>query len=371
MTVSDRLLAATRKGLFVIERDRQRWRIDRAVLLGDPVTMVLAGSDGTILAAQDMGHFGVKFKRSTDGGATWEERPVPAYPPKPEEEEDADPTRRTPVPWALKTVWSLSSSGPQRPAELWCGTIPGGLFRSRDGGESWSLVESLWNHPQRKSWFGGGADFPGIHSILVDPRDPNVIRIGVSCAGLWVSRDDGANWQCEGRGMRAEYMPPEQAMDPGVQDPHLIVQCKGAPDHLWIQHHNGIFRSTDGGVTCTEIKSAQPSSFGFAVAVHPENPQQAWFVPGVKDQFRYPVDGALVVTRTGDGGETFEILRDGLPQTHAYDLVYRHGLDIDASGERLAFGTTTGNLWLSENQGERWQQISHTLPPIYCVRFLD
>ena len=364
-----RLLVATRKGLFLIERKTRGWEIAAAALLGDPVTMVLADGDGAIHAAQDMGHFGVKLKRSLDGGATWEERPVPVYPPKPDDEEDVDPGRHAPVPWNLKTVWSLETGG--RPGELWCGTIPGGLFRSRDGGESWALVESLWNHPQRKQWFGGGADFPGIHSILVDPRDAAIVRIGVSCAGLWVSRDDGATWQCEGQGMRAAYMPPEMAMEPSVQDPHRIVQCRRAPDRLWIQHHNGIFTSSDAGVTCTEVETAKPSSFGFAVAVHPEDPDRAWFVPGVKDEKRYPVDGALVVTRTADGGETFEVLRDGLPQKNAYDVVYRHGLDIDAAGECLAFGSTTGNLWVSEDHGDRWQEVSHNLPPIYCVRFAD
>jgi hypothetical protein len=370
--MADTLLAATRKGLFFIKRGKSGWSVDHAALLGDPVTMALPDRDGAIHAAQDMGHFGVKFKRSRDGGTTWEERAVPVYPPKPDAaDDDVDPTRRTPVPWDLKTVWSLELGGADRPDELWCGTIPGGLFRSRDRGDSWELVDSLWEHPQRKDWFGGGADFPGIHSVLVDPRDSNIVRIGVSCAGLWVSRDDGASWECEGRGMRAEYMPPEMAMEPSVQDPHRIVQCPRAPDHLWIQHHNGIFRSTNAGLSCTEIETAKPSAFGFAVAVHPEDPLRAWFVPGVKDQSRYPVDGALVVTRTTDGGENFEILRDGLPQRHAYDVVYRHGLDIDARGECLAFGTTTGNLWVSENQGEHWQSVSQNLPPVYCVRFVS
>src|SRR3970040_420858 len=229
--MSDTMLAATRKGLFVIKRARRGWEIAAASLLGDPVTMVLADGDGAIHAAQDMGHFGVKLKRSTDGGATWTDRAVPVYPPKPEGEEDVDPTRRTPVPWNLKSVWSLEPGGAGRPGELWCGTIPGGLLRSGDGGESWSLVESLWNPPKRKQWFGGGADFPGIHSILVDPRDANVIRIGVSCAGLWVSREDGATWQCEGKGMRAEDMPPEMAMEPSARHPHRVVQCRRSPAH--------------------------------------------------------------------------------------------------------------------------------------------
>jgi photosystem II stability/assembly factor-like uncharacterized protein len=266
-------------------------------------------------------------------------------------------------------VWSLEEG--RKPGELWCGTIPGGLFRSADGGESWTLIETLWRHPDRKQWFGGGADFPGIHSVLIDPRDDRVVRIGVSCGGLWITRDGGETWEVAGHGMRAAYMPPEQALDPKVQDPHRVVQCAGAPDRLWIQHHNGIFASRDGGRQCEEITTAQPSSFGFAAAVHPQDPDTAWFVPGVKDEARYPVDGALTVTRTRDGGETFEALREGLPQRHAYDIVYRHALDVDATGTTLAFGSTTGNLWLSDDQGSRWRQLSGTLPPIYCVRFAE
>jgi hypothetical protein len=363
------LYLGTRKGLFTLGRDSGRWEIERADLLGDPVTMVLADRGGAIHVAQNLGHFGVKIKRSIDGGNRWEERPTPSYPPKPDDEEDLDPSRGTPVPWDLKTIWSLETGSADRPDELWCGTIPGGLFRSHDGGDSWSLIESLWNHPDRKSWFGGGADFPGIHSILVDPRDARVIRIGVSCAGLWVSTDDGASWECQGQGMRAAYMPPEMAFDPKVQDPHRIVQCQAAPDRLWIQHHNGIFRSDDAGRACEEIEGVEPSVFGFAVAVHPIDPDVAWFVPGVKDEARYAVDGALAVTRTRDGGRTFEALRTGLPQRHCYDIVYRHGLDVDAEGRTLAFGSTTGNLWISEDEGDSWQRVSDSLPPIYSVRF--
>jgi len=363
------VIVGTRKGVFLLGRHGKEWRIDHAALLGDPVSMVLGEPDGTLHVAQDLGHFGVKLKRSRDAGATWEDRPVPKYPPKPEGEEDVDPTRRTPVPWDLKRVWALEAS--PRGGELWCGTIPGALFRSADGGDSWQIVDGLWNHRDRKAWFGGGADYPGIHSVLVDPRDPDVVRIGVSCGGLWISRDAGASWQCHGQGMRAAFMPPDQAFNPLIQDPHRIVQCANEPDHLWIQHHNGIFHSTDGGVSCREIETAQPSSFGFAVAVHPEDPRTAWFVPGVKDEKRYPVDGAVVVTRTRDGAQSFDVLRDGLPQRHAYDLVYRHGLDIDADGATLAFGSTTGNLWLSEDQGDHWHQLSSSLPPIYCVRFAN
>ncbi len=369
--MADKILVGTRKGLFVIARNGGGWGIERADLLGDPVTMVLADRNGAWHAAQDMGHFGVKMKRSTDGGRQWQEAPVPKYPEKPADVEDVDPIRGTPIPWDLKTVWALEQGAPARNGELWCGTIPGGLFRSGDGGDSWQLVDALWQHPGRKQWMGGGADLPGIHSILVDPRDAGTVRIGVSCGGLWTTRDGGDTWAVEGKGMRAAYAPPEFAFEPNGQDAHRIVQCQAAPDTIWIQHHNGIFKSTDAGATCAEIEDVDPSVFGFAVVVHPQDPDKAWFVPGVKDEFRYPVDGALVVNRTQDGGKTFEQLRGGLPQTHAYDLIYRHGLDIDTSGDTLAFGSTTGNLWVSDNQGEDWTHVSAHLPPIYCVRFAD
>ncbi len=136
-----------------------------------------------------------------------------------------------------------------------------------------------------------------------------------------------------------------------------------------MQHHNGVFRSTDAAKTWQSIK-IDVSVFGFATVVHPEDPNTAWFVPGVKDEMRIPVDAKVVVTRTRDGGKTFDVLREGLPQEHAYDLAFRHGMDIDASGDRLAFGSTTGSLWTSDNQGDSWQQFSAHLPPVYCVRFV-
>jgi hypothetical protein len=363
------IYVGTRKGLFVVERSRSTWRIARAALLGDPVSMLLPGSDGGVTVAQSLGHFGVKIKRSNDGARTFDERPVPVYPGKPEDVTDNDPIRNTPIPWDLKSIWSLESGGPDRPDELWCGTIPGGLFHSKDRGESWQLVETLWRHEGRKHWMGGGADYPGIHSIMVDPRDSNTVRIAVSCGGVWASYDHGKSWSVEGNGLRAEYAPPEFAREPNGQDVHRAVQCRGAPDTVWMQHHNGIFLSRDSGRTCTEITDVDPSVFGFAVVVHPKDPDTAWFVPGVKDQFRYPADGRLVVTRTQDGGKSFDKLVRGLPQEHAYDLVYRHGMDIDASGDSLAFGSTTGNLFVSDDGGESWQCVSHTLPPIYCVRY--
>jgi hypothetical protein len=367
--MTSRIYAGTRKGLFAIDRKRSGWEVTQAALLGDPISVLLPEPDGVVTVAQALGHFGVKLKRSTDAAETFDERPVPVYPEKPDGLEDLDPMRKTPIPWDLKTIWSLESGGADRSNELWAGTIPGGLFHSADHGDSWQLVDSLWHHDGRKQWMGGGADYPGIHSVCVDPRDSNTVRIGVSCGGVWATYDRGETWGVEGVGLRADYAPPEFAKEPNGQDAHRVVQCRQAPDTVWIQHHNGIFLSRDAGKTCDEITDVDPSVFGFAVVVHPADPDSAWFVPGRKDEFRYPVDGKLVVTRTRDGGKTFEKLSNGLPQQHAYDLVYRHGMDIDASGDLIAFGSTTGNLFVSDDQGDRWECVSHTLPPIYCVRF--
>ena len=184
-----------------------------------------------------------------------------------------------------------------------------------------------------------------------------------------MTEDGGKSWACRAEGMWAAYMPPERKNDPNIQDVHCLAQCRSNPDTLWAQHHNGIFVSRDGANSWQEAKDAKPSNFGFAVAVHPQKPDVAWFVPAIKDEQRIPVAGELVVTRTRDGGRTFDVLRENLPQKHAYDLVYRHGLDVDSTGDRLAFGSTTGGLWISEDQGNSWISIPARLPPIHCVRF--
>src|SRR5262249_33941156 len=351
--MSTRLFAATRKGLFTLERkDGSVWRITGTAFLGDHVSMVLPDRrDGTVYAALHHGHFGVKMHRSRDGGGTWEETPAPAYPPKPEGEEDRDPWGKV-LPWRVERVWALEAGHPREAGLLWCGTIPGGLFRSTDGGSSWELVRSLWDHPGRKAWFGGGADLPGIHSICVDPRDGRHVTLGVSCGGVWVTQDGGTTWNCRAEGMWAAYMPPDRKNDPLIQDPHRVVQCPSNPDWLWAQHHNGVFLTSDGAASWREVPDVPPSVFGFAVAVHPRDPGTAWLVPGINDEKRIPVSGQVVVSRTRDGGRTFQMLREGLPQQHAYDLTYRHALDIDDTGDCLAFGSTTGSLWVTANQGD-------------------
>src|SRR6185503_11763445 len=245
-----------------------------------------------------------------------------------------------------------------------------GLFRSDDGGMSWSLVDALWRMPERKKWNGvAGGEQPGLSSVLVDAANPKNIRVGVSTGGVWASDDAGQSWRLFGKGLYAEYMPPELREEPISQDVHQLARCAARPEVMWCQHHNGVFRSEDAGATWRDLVAIRPAKFGFAVAAHPKDPNTAWFVPAVKDEKRIPVDGKLVVARTRDGGKSFDILRKGLPQHHAYDLVWRHALAVDESGERLAFGSTHGGLWISENGGDAWSAPEARLPPVSVVRF--
>ncbi|HEY6989622.1 MAG TPA: hypothetical protein VH369_14610 [Bryobacteraceae bacterium] len=369
--MSTRFHVATRKGLFTLDRGASGWSITQTSFLGDNCTLLMHDArSGDLIATLNHGHFGIKMHRSRDGGASWTEIATPQYPPQPADyTPKATPLEGKPAEWSLKLVWALAAGGADEPGVVWCGTLPGGLFRSDNGGDSWTLNRPLWDDPRREEWFGGGADHPGVHSICVDPRDARHVIVGVSCGGVWKTRDGGGAWEPGGRGMRAEYMPAERAFEPNVQDPHLVAQCRSHPDVLWVQHHNGIFKSSDAAASWSEIEGVQPSAFGFAVAAHPHDRNTAWFIPAVKDEKRYPMNGRVVVNRTRDGGKTFETLTQGLPQQHAYDLVYRHALDVDESGDRLAFGSTTGSLWISENGGDSWQTLAAHLPPIYAVRF--
>lgn len=363
--MSEALHVATRKGLFLLERRGTRFAVERVSFLGEPVTMVLDDPrDGRLYAALNLGHFGVKLHRSEDRGRTWKEVAAPSFPPGPRAPGDADASEAP----SVKQVWALATAG-DRAGVLWAGTIPAALFRSADGGETWRLVRPLWDRPERRAWSGGGYDEPGLHSICVDPRDPRAVFCGISTGGVWATRDAGETWECRATGMYAEYMPPERRDDPNAQDVHHLALSPTSPEVIWAQHHNGVFRTTDAGRRWTEVTAIRPSKFGFAVAVHPRDADTAWFVPAIKDERRVPVDGKLVVARTRDGGKNFEVLGEGLPQVHAYDLVYRHGLDVDGTGERLAMGSTTGSLWTSDDSGARWQLVSPHLPPIYQVLF--
>lgn len=353
----DRLFLGTRKGLVTLKRGPSGWAYDGVSHLGVPVTYALRDpATDTVWAALDHGHWGVKLQISADEGATWREIPAPAYPAGSEVSKGKAAT--------TGYIWVMEPD-PHRPGRMYAGTEPGGLFVADDAGE-FTLVSSLWNHPTRSQWFGGGRDSPGIHSIVFDPRDPARIGVAVSCGGYYESTDGGDAWAPRNLGLEADFL-----VDPKAevgQDPHLVVRSAANPDVLWQQNHCSIYRSADNGAHWDNVGTkGTPAYFGFAIATPADDADTAWVVPAIDDECRTTIDGALVVCRTTDGGETWEEQRNGLPQSGCFDLVFRHALDIE--GDVLAMGSTTGNVWISEDRGERWERVAGHFAPIYSVRF--
>ena len=313
-----------------------------------------------IWAFQDHGHWGVKMHRSKDFGGHWEEINAPMYP------EGAEV--RDGVPASLKYIWAAASSQ-QNEHKIYLGTDPGGLFYSKDNGANWELNQGLWNRPERKTnWFGGGRDNPGIHSIVIDPKDDAHFYIGISCAGVYETIDGGQTWKGKNNGLRADFLP-----DPYSEyghDPHLLLASPSKPTVMWQQNHCGIFRSVDGGGHWKDIGQENgPAKFGFAIALHHLNDECAWVAPAISDEIRVAVGQRMMICRTENGGESWENLTNGLPQDLSFDIVYRHSLIAD--GDELSFGTTTGNLFYSSDGGDHWEVISNYLPMVYALSFVE
>ncbi len=387
--MSDRILLGTRKGTFIVGKKQGRWSPSLSGHAGAGSNFVACDPHtGTLWALLGHGHWGAKLSRSRDGGATWQDAPQIKYPEgaryigndmPSEDGTEAPPAGPKFRPATLLKLWCIAFGPPGR---IYVGTIPGGLFVSNDGGETFELNRPLWSHDSRGGdlfagdgtgvthWFGTPASegefAPGIHSIVVDPRNPDRVLVAISTAGVLETLDGGKSWRGRNRGMLNDYLP-----DPAAEwghDAHHVDLCPGQPDHMWQQNHSGVFYSADGAANWKRV--SDPSKgvhFGFPVAVDARDGRTAWLVPGRADNERMAIGGGLFVARTKDGGGSWEQLREGLPQQNAYDVIYRHALGI--SGDTLAFGSTTGNLYVSENRGDTWQAVAHNLPPIYSVRF--
>ena len=384
--MSEQILVGTRKGTFLVEKTGGKWRPRLAGHAGVGVNFVDRDPhSGTLWAALGHGHWGAKLSRSIDGGATWSDATQIKYPegarhllPPPPSE--TGPGEGSPVikDATLLKLWTFAfgASG-----QMYVGTIPGGLFVSHDGGETFELNRPLWNHESRggdlfagdgtgtTQWYGTpaaeGEFAPGIHSIVIDPRNQERVLIAISTAGVLETTDGGQSWRSRNKGMVVDYSPDPEAEWAG-HDPHAMVLCPGQPDHMWQQNHFGVFTSDDGAATWRKVSQPEVGvHFGFPVAADAEDPRTAWLVPGKADDARTAIDGRLFVARTQDGGETWTRLDKGLPQENAWDVVYRHALGIN--GDRLAFGSTTGNLYVSEDRGDSWATVANNLPPVYSV----
>ena len=367
----ENLALATRKGLLILSNKAGSSKVVHEGFPGAHVAIsFLDRRNQNLFACISDGHFGTKIHRWTnfdfsavaysDSIETWQEIPAPKYPDGAKLQNGNDAV--------LKYPWAMATGHKNQNGRIYLGSEPGGMFVSDDNGDSFKLCEGLWNHPSRLDekmpWMGGGLDNPAIHSIVVDPRDANRIRVGVSVAGVFETTDGGESWVPANKGLKAEFLP-----DPDVEvghDPHMMVQCENTPEILWQQNHCGIFRTSDGCVHWEKVSEVDgPAHFGFAIAVDPNDGDTAWVVPAESDMVRAAVDRSMCVSRTTDGGKTWTAFRNGLPQDDCYDFVFRHCLHI--SGDSLIFGTACGKLYQSDDRGESWRTLCDQLPPIYCV----
>ena len=353
------LLVGTMKGAFVLrsDRTRSRWDVGGPYFPGSAVyAMAYDARNGRrrIWAGPNSMHWGGLLRSSDDFGRTWT-NPEAANVKFPE---DSGAT--------LKQIWQIAPGRDGEAGTLYCGVEPAAVFVSRDAGETWTLNEGLWNHPQRPRWEPGGGGLC-LHTILLDPADLKRIRVAISTGGMYVTEDGGSSWRPSNRGVRAVFLPDQQPEF--GQCVHKVVQAKTRPERMFLQNHWGLYRSDDRGETWTNIANGVPSDFGFPIGIHPEDPDCAWIVPLESDMFRCTPEGRLRVYRTRDAGASWQALASGLPQEGAFETVLRDALAVDArSPAGVAFGTRSGKLFASADEGDSWSLVADGLPPIVSVK---
>ena len=364
------VLVATRKGAWIYHSDpgRKTWRADGPHFLGHIIHhLVLDPRDGkTLLAAASTGHLGPTLFRSTDLGKSWKEatRP-PAFKKVPEGEKGRSVDH---------TFW-LTPAHANEPGVWYAGTSPQGIFRSEDGGNSWSEVYRLDDDPRFRGVIGdqqgGTPNGPKMHSIIVDPRDPKHLYFGMSSGGVHETVDGGKSWTPLLDGM--EVVAGFDASNIGFHDPHCVRMCPSNPDRLYQQNHCGIYRLDRPGTKWKRIGKAMPKKIGdvgFGIVVHPRDDARAWVLPmdGQTVWPRTSVEGKPAVYETKDGGKSWTRQDKGLPRDQAWWTVKRQAFAGDNSNPvGLYFGTTSGELWTSPGEGRSWSLIARNLPEIYAV----
>jgi photosystem II stability/assembly factor-like uncharacterized protein len=350
------VLLGTKKGGFILESDAARtdwslrgpfcetWPINH--LAADPATGVIYGAGGN-------DWFGPAVWRSDDLGASWTH--------------SSDGLRYAEGETPVKTAWSVAAG----PGGLHVGVEPAGLFLSRDGGRSFAEVPGLRAHPSRPHWNPGGAGLI-LHSLVPHPSDPARLWVGISAAGVFATEDGGTTWAPRNRGTRADFNPEDQRYPEFGQCVHCVVLAPGGSGRLYQQNHCGMYRSEDGGRQWESIEPGLPSTFGFPAAAHPRDPDTLFLLPLNGDiAGRYVPDAKAAVWRTRDAGRSWQALRQGLPQKNVFFNVLRQAMATDRLDPcGVYFGTGTGALYASPDEGETWRLIAEHLPPVLSVETL-
>jgi photosystem II stability/assembly factor-like uncharacterized protein len=360
-----RVLVGTRKGAFILTSDgkRQHWDVSGPFFGGWEIYH-LKGSPvdpNRLYASQSSGWFGQLIQRSNDGGKTWE--PVGnkfAY--------DGNPGTHlwydgTPHPWEFKRVWHLEPSSTD-PDTIYAGAEDAAFFRSTDGGQTWQELAGL--RDQQGNCWSPGAGGMGLHTILLDPSNPERIYIAISAAGAFRSDDGGKTWRPINRGLHSKYIPnPTAEVGHCV---HRIALHRSRPDVLFMQKHWDVMRSDNAGDSWERVSGDLPTDFGFVIDVHAHEPETVYVVPIKSDSEHYPLEGKLRVYRSRKGGHEWEPLTKGLPQENCYVNVLREAMAVDSLDScGVYFGTTGGQVYASADGGDSWMPIVRDLPAVVSV----
>ncbi len=361
--MNDVLLAVgTKYGLWLLRSadgtSRQEWTVDGPYFrMHSVAACAIDNRSGRprILVGASSSHWGPAVSWSDDLGASWTEAA------------DGSGIRfPADVDASVEAVWQLRPDTEARPGVVWAGSQPSALWRSDDGGETFSLVEGLWNHPHRPTWepgYGGQA----IHTVLPHPTDDAHVLVAMSTGGVYVTNDAGTTWNPSNTGIDAGFLPGE-APEYG-QCVHKVARDLSDPDRLFAQNHGGVYASHDTGATWQPIDEGLPADFGFPVVSHPYQPGTAWVAPLVADAQRMPPSDQLQIWRTTDAGTSWTGLSDGLPDAF-FTPILRDAMTVDdvESSPGVYLGTRNGSVYASPDEGETWAQIASHLPDVLCVR---
>jgi photosystem II stability/assembly factor-like uncharacterized protein len=345
-------MVGTKKGAFLLESDerRQNWDVRGPFCEGWPILHVnYDPADGALYAAGGSPWFGSAIWRTRDLGETW------THSSQGLTYGDEGPN--------LIKPWNVTPAH----GSLYVGVEPAGLFRSDDGGDTFTHVSGLTNHPTRPEWQPGNGGLC-LHTIVPHPTDPQQMWVAASAVGTFYTADGGETWTTMNKGLRADYMPAEKEHEVGFCV-HKMVMAPGNPNLLYQQNHQGVYRSGDGGRNWEWINEGLPSTFGFPIVVHPRDPQTIYTLPlNGDDKGRFMPEGKAAVWRSRDGGDHWEKLTRGLPDAAAFVGILREAMATDTlPSAGIYFGTSTGQLFVSSDEGETWQLAAEFLPPIYSV----